>query len=67
MGWAKPKVEGLIPKEKKRNSKTYCDQSVHNIFTGLQAGSTRHLQEQFFGRLPDLQSGIYNVKICLLY
>lgn len=45
--------------------KTHCDQSVHNIFTGLQAGATRHLQEQFFGRLPDLQRNILNINFKL--
>ncbi len=39
---------------KERKSEAYYNQSVHNIFTCLQAGCTRHLQEQLFGRLLDL-------------
>lgn len=38
-----------------RKHEAYYNQSVHNIFTGLQAGCTCHLQEQLFGRFLDLQ------------
>lgn len=46
--------------QKRKQNKTHCDQGVHNIFTGLQAGATRHLQEQLFGRLSDLHGNISN-------